>query len=255
MMNKLSLALTIGVALTLAAAPILAQGPGGRGPGGFPGRGPGGPMMGGGLRMLAIPEVQKELKLDPAQVDLLRGLQAESDAKMRSLFDRSRGDGGSRESSRAEFEKLRAEQDKQVAEILDAKQRARLKQLEVQQSGVRALGQPAVQKQLALTAEQKQKIGQALENEREAMRAAFTGGGFDPSQRDQIRQKMMTIRTSTETKLNAVLTDGQKKQFTAMQGPKFNFPERRFDRGGPGGRPGVGRPGGGRPGGPRPSAT
>jgi len=246
MMNKLSLALTVGVALTLAAAPILAQGPGGRGPGGFGGRRPGGPMMGGGLRMLTSPEVQKELKLDPAQVDLLKGLQAESEAKLRALFERARSNGGSRESSRAEFEKLRAEQDRQVAEILDARQKARLKQLEIQQAGVRALGQPAVQKHLALTAEQKQKIGQALENEGEAMRAAFTGGGFDPSQRDQIRQKMGTIRAATETKLNAVLTEAQKKQFTAMQGPKFNFPERRFDRGGPGGRPG---------GGPRPSAT
>ena len=38
---------------------------------------------------------------------------------------------------------------------------------------------------------------------------------------------MREARTATDAKLNAILTDAQKKQFQAMQGAPFTFPQRR----------------------------
>jgi len=83
------------------------------------------------------------------------------------------------------------------------------------------------------------------------------GGGFDFT---EIREKMTKIGEDTEKARFAVLTSTQRKDFDAMKGKKFEFPERqqrggrggntrggntRGGRGGAGGRPGAdgGRPG------------
>src|SRR3569833_3355013 len=137
----LSAALVVA-SLAAAAAGSFAQGPppsGPGGPGGFRGGfgpgglgGPGGP--GGGMQgLLMMPEVQKELKLDDAQVELLQGLRPNRPQNFQDLQNLSQ------EERRKRFTAMRTEQDKKVAEILDAKQMTRLKQLELQQSGIRSL--------------------------------------------------------------------------------------------------------------------
>lgn len=217
--------------IVTTAVPALAQGQGrGRG---FGGR--------GGGNLLAIPEVQKELKLEQAQIELLNSLN-----QNRQGFDRQSFQNLTPEQRRERFAQLRAEREKKVAEILDAKQVARLKQLELQRQGTRALGRDEVTNQLKLSADQKQKIEAALSGEREAMRSAFQGfRGNDgqrptPEQLQAARQKMTELRTATEAKLNAILTDGQKAQWKAMQGAPFTFPQRqRGPRGNRGPRPGT----------------
>lgn len=208
-------------ALSLIAAtavPSFAQGQG-RGRGGFGGR--------GGGSLLSIPEVQKELKIEQAQLELLNSLN-----QQRGSFDREAFRNMTPEQRSEAFAKMRAEREKKVAEILDAKQVARLKQLELQREGVRALDRDDVANQLKLSADQKQKIDAALAAEREAMRSAFQGFRGQDGQRpsaEQIqaaRQKMTEMRTATETKINAVLTDAQKSQWKTMQGAPFTFPER-----------------------------
>lgn len=181
----------------------------------------------GGRNVLSIPEVQKELKLEQAQIELLNALNQD-----RAGFDREAFRSMTPEQRQEAFAKRRAERDKKVAEILDAKQVARLKQLELQQAGVRALGQPNVATELKLTTDQKQKIEAALTAERESMRSAFesfrSNDGQQPTdeQRQAAFAKMREMRTATDTKLNAILTDAQKTQWKAMQGAPFTFPER-----------------------------
>jgi hypothetical protein len=68
------------------------------------------------------------------------------------------------------------------------------------------------------------------------------GGGFNSEAFTEMREKMTKMGEDTEKKRLAVLTATQRKEFTAMAGKKFDFPERQ--RGGRGGRPqGSGRPG------------
>lgn len=190
--------------------------------GGFGGRG-------GAAQMLQIPEVQKELKLDDAQVDLLKQLSMELREKGQSLFQNAQN--LSREERDKRFADFRAESEKKIGEILDAKQKARLRQLELQQSGMRGLSRPDVQDELKLTADQRAKIKAALDGEREAFRAAFQGFGgagqnMTQEQRQEAFRKAGEVRTATEGKLTAILTDAQKKQYQAMQGAAFTFPER-----------------------------
>lgn len=224
----------LAVALLSLAGAAMAQGRGG----GFGGFGFGGPGFGGGggaMMLLRLPEVQTELKLDEAQKDLLQALGEEMRGKMQALFQESQG-----APPQERFQKMNAirqEGDKKVAEILDPKQRTRLRQLELQQAGLRALAMPDVQETLKLTPEQRQKVGEALRGEGEAMRAAFSGFQFQPGQppspeqMEEMRKKMTEVRTATDGKLGAILTPQQKTQWTNMQGPKFNFPPPRPPRG------------------------
>ena len=201
----------------LAPAGAQAQGRGGRGGFGGPGQ------------LLQIPEVQKELKLDEAQIDLLKQLSAEMREKGQALFQGAQN--LSEDERNKRFRDFRAESDKKVGEILDAKQKTRLRQLEIQQMGARAVSRPDVQDELKLTADQKQKIQAAVEGEGAAMRAAFEGFQGGQNMTDQQRQdafaKMREVRTQTDAKITAVLTEAQKKQLVTMQGAPFKFPEMR----------------------------
>lgn len=240
-MKQVSLC-AIGLALSLVASAGWAQGQGGGRPGGQPGFGGRffGGFGGGVAGLLQMPEVQAELKIDEAQKELIQAVNQEMGQKMRQLFESSRGqggqDGGRRGFSPGMQQKmaaLQAEQTKKVGEILDAKQMARLKQLGVQRAGNRALSQDDVAAQLKLSADQRQKINAALQGERDALQSILQGfrgsDGQRPTdaQRDELRKKMTDMRTATDAKVLAVLTDAQKNQFKALQGAPFKFPESR----------------------------
>src|SRR5688572_9589687 len=154
------------------------------------------------------------------------------------------------EEIRKRMEQQRAEQDKQIAEILDAKQMARLKQLDLQRTGIRSLDRKDVQDGLKLTPDQRKTIADTLTAEREGTQKIFQSaprpepGQFpDPAQFQKTMQQMQEMRTATDAKLTKVLTPAQSKQWTAMQGAAFKFPQPQFRSfpGGPGG-PGAPRP-------------
>ena len=122
--------------LALAPQPAAAQG-------GFAFGGRGG---GGALSLLRIPEVQKELKIDVAQKELLKALGDSQRAKGRELFQSLRN--LSREQRTQKLVQFRAEEQKQINGILNKKQHGRLAQLQLQRAGYSALTQPAIQSKL-----------------------------------------------------------------------------------------------------------
>jgi hypothetical protein len=201
----------MGAALIVMAAPAFAQGGGGR----FFGGG-----FGGGAFLLRMPEVQKELKIDEAQKDLLDQLNMEMMQKGRELFQNAQN--LSNEERMAKFQAFQAETTKKTNEILNPTQQKRLKELEIQQAGARSLGRPDVQTALKLTDDQKAKIKGFQDASGEKIRALFQNGGF---QNPENRTKMQEINNETNAQLLGVLTDAQKKQFTEMQGAPFKFPE------------------------------
>jgi vacuolar-type H+-ATPase subunit H len=196
-------------------------------------RGGRGGTRGGASQLLQTPEVQKELKLDAAQIDLLKQLNMELREKGQTVFQSAQG--LSPEERDKKISEFRVESEKKVGEILDAKQKSRLHQLELQQSGMRGLSRPDVQDELKLTPDQRAKIKAAVDSEREDMRKAFEGfraGGqnMTPEQRQEAFKKFGEVRTATDGKLGLVLTDAQKKQYQTMQGAAFTFPERQRGR-------------------------
>ncbi|GAB4135527.1 hypothetical protein [Thermopirellula anaerolimosa] len=236
--TQLALAVLLTIGLTAGAA--LAQppgGPGGRGPGGF------GMMGGGGMgwaQLLQVEKVQKEIELTDDQKAEIEKIVTANREKMRELF--SQGQGGDR---RANFEKMRElqqEAQKKIEDALLPHQVARLKEIRLQVSGVGALMDPEVQKELGLSEEQVQKLRDVGREVMQSMRPQDGQGPRDPG---AMRERFQEMRQKMEEAALKVLTEDQKAKWNKMKGEKFELsPEDMFPRRGGDGAPGGDRPAG-----------
>jgi hypothetical protein len=224
------------LAALLFGSSALAQPGRGGGPGGF--GGPGGMMGGGGLLRLAMNEaVQKECEILEDQVAELRQLDEKLRAE-RGQTERPDWRNMSEEDRQAAMEQMREQMAKQAAaanqeveKILLPPQVKRLKEIALQQQGIRALTNDEVATALNLNATQKEKIAAQLEENQGQMRDRMQG-----IDRENLREEMAKIRTEMEGKVLAILTNAQKAKFEEMKGEAFEMPQPQF--GGPGGRGG-----------------
>lgn len=189
-----------------------------------PGRGGGrGGGFGGSLELLRRDDVRVELGLDDAQIEAVSGIQdnIRSSDEFRALFGRMRG--ASDEERQKIFAEMRTLMDEKVNAVLKPAQVTRLGELNLQQQGVRSLGSPEVIESLKLTDEQQAKVREATEWYGAARREMFTAGGdLSEEERDAMRDK---LREQLDEKLNGVLSDSQKADFTKRQGRTFEFTE------------------------------
>ncbi|MGC8668939.1 MAG: hypothetical protein ACP5VE_12570 [Chthonomonadales bacterium] len=227
--------ISFAVLLAVAVCSAWAQGPGG--PGGrrdFMG----GPM-GGGLMLLNIPEVQKELKMTQPQIEKLQAKMQEVRQSMRELMQGAGGPQAFGNMSNEERQKLFAKMaeisNKAAADILDTTQLKRFKQLEIQRQGAQAFRNPEVVNALQLTQEQNDKIAGVLRDMMQAMRDAMQGVDFrNMTDDDRAKLQATQKRVSDEamSKIQAILSDAQKAKWKEMTGAPFTFPAFRM----PGGR-------------------
>jgi hypothetical protein len=207
--------LTFGLIVALAA-PALAQQQRQRGQRGqFGGRGQ------GGIGMLATNEsVQKELNVDKDQadkikeaVDKVRDSHKDDFAKLQDLSQDDR-----RTKSQELNQTVSAETLKALDDVLKPEQIKRLKQIELQQAGERAFTRPDVQTALKLTDDEKDQIKTITEDAAKQRRELFQGGNAQGS-----RDKMTALRKETMEKVQAVLTDDQKKTWKDLTGDAFEL--------------------------------
>jgi len=111
-----------------------------------------------------------------------------------------------------------------LKETMKEDQRKRLRQLKLQQEGPFALhhGDVEIRKTLKITDEQrKQFMAVILEMQKKIvplLKDVDTGG--DPQ---EIWPKLMKIRREHEARIEALLTDAQKRQWKAMLGKPFQY--------------------------------
>jgi Spy/CpxP family protein refolding chaperone len=198
-------------AALLLASPAFAQRQQGQRGGGF---GQGG--IGG---LLQNESVQKELKLEQAQIDKVKEVvtkvqdnHKDDFAKLRDLAQDERRTKGQELNQTVSEEVLKG-----VGDILNADQIKRLKQIQLQQEGSRAFAKPDIQKALNLTDEQKEKIKTITDDAAKEMAALFQGG----RQQQGNREKLAALRKDTQDKVLAVLTDEQKTTWKGMTGDAF----------------------------------
>jgi hypothetical protein len=111
---------------------------------------------------------------------------------------------------------------KQLKEALEPGQLTRLRQVTLQIEGAFALSQDEVRKELKITQEQMMKfmaIVQELHKKVEPLVKEAQSGGKP----EEIRPKIEQLRKDQAEKLEAVLTDAQKKQWKELLGPKFEL--------------------------------
>ncbi len=209
------LALTFG-ALALLASPAWAQG---QGRGGFGGR--------GGAAFLMAPNVQKDLKLTDEQVGKVQDVMREIREKHQDDFSAVRD--ASPEERRAKMVALNQTVSDEVKKALSfsAEQSKRYDQISLQAQGLAAFASPTVNEKLKLTEDQKSKIREIAEATRSAVGGAFNK---DASQEERAaaRNKMVARQKENMAKVQALLTDDQKKAWQELTGEpiEIQYPAR-----------------------------
>ena len=187
------------------------------------GRGFGG-FRGGSLTLATQKSVQDELKVTPEQVTKLTALVAEQRKGFEGLRNLSQDE------RTKKFTEARQAAEKALAEVLNADQLKRVKQISWQQMGTAALSDDEVAATLSLNDEQKGKLKTIRDDSRKEMQGLFQGGG-QGGDREQRRAKFAELRKSTDEKATAVLTPEQQAKWKELQGAAFTG-EITFGRGG-----------------------
>jgi len=207
------LVLTLG-ALALLASPAWAQGRGGPG--------------GGAAGFLMAPNVQKDLKLTDAQVkrvqDTLREIRERHQADYAALRDASPD---VRSTKMAALNETVSDEVKKALSF-SAEQSTRFDQISLQAHGVQAFANPTVGEKLNLTSDQKSKIHEIVEATRSSSAGAFNKDASE-QERTDARNKRAATHKENMTKVQALLTDGQKKAWKELTGEpiEIQYPARR----------------------------
>jgi Spy/CpxP family protein refolding chaperone len=178
-------ALTVVVAMAQVAE---AQREGRRGGGrGFGGRGGFGPIS--AVQLADAEEVQAALKLTEDQITKVDEINDQLRDDRRELFQG--GGGGDFRAMREEMEKLNTEASAKLAEVLDAGQQKRLMGIQIQVNGAEMLLDAAVAKELNVTEDQKAKLEEVRDENRQAMMDAREE--FQDLEREERRAKQQEI--------------------------------------------------------------
>lgn len=218
------------IATLVASAVAQGGGGGGRGQGGGQGGGRGGFGQGRGgfgmqndLQVLSRTDVQadKLLALKEEQKKAIADAQQAMREEMQGMFQGGGGGGIDREAMQKAMEEMNKKSQEKVDKILDANQKLRLGQIKLWISGVRAVTQPDVQKQLGLTQAQIDQIKALQAKQQEAntnLMQQMRDGGIDREQLMELRQKNEKV---FEDEINKVLTDANKAKLNELKGPEF----------------------------------
>lgn len=190
------------------------------------GQGQGGMRFGAGMQnsgifLLMRADVQRDLELSSEQKSKLDAIQQESMEQMRTMFEEMRNSGGGFESMRETMEKFQAEVTKKAHAVLNDQQRKRLKEIEVQLQGNRAILNPEIQKDLGLTDAQKAKIKSLQDNLNAANQALMQDVRDGLIDMQSVRERMENNNKVLDTELGKVLTEEQAAKLKAMAGKPF----------------------------------
>ena len=168
-------------------------------------------------------KVLDELKVSEEQKEKLMHHLMEQIMETGPFLDSLTETGQEREKKLNEHRKTALEKlSKVVKEVLQPGQLTRMRQVTLQQEGGFALGQDEVQKELKISGEQLKKfmaVVQELQKKVEALVKEAQSGG-NPQ---EIRPRIEKVRKDHAKKLEAILTDAQKKQWTELLGPPFEL--------------------------------
>jgi hypothetical protein len=161
------------------------------------------------LLLLRQKSVQKDLALGADVVKKITDFtNAQSEAARKTA--------GMPEAARKEaFEKLAKQNDKFLADTLNAKQSKRLDQIEMQFTALTQLLKPEMIKELKLSDDQVKKFKEMQPEARKALAEVL--GSKDAGK----SQKFAKLQQETRTKILAVLTDEQKTKVREIAGPPF----------------------------------
>jgi Spy/CpxP family protein refolding chaperone len=204
--------------LALLASPALAQGQG-QGRGGF---------GGGAAGFLMAPNVQKDLQLTDAQVKKVQETLREIREKHQSDYTALREASADVRSAKMVTLNETVSDEVKKALSFSAEQSKRFDQISLQARGVQAFANPTVGEKLNLTTDQKSKIHEIVEATRSSSAGALNKDASE-QERTDARNKRAATQKENLTKVQALLTDDQKKAWNELTGEpiEIQYPARR----------------------------
>ena len=187
-------------------------------------QGGGGFGFGGPATLVNSKTVQADIKATDEQVTKLKDWAKDYQAKQFSSFKDFKD-----LSKEERAEKMTAASEKawkEIGEILKPEQVKRLKQIDLQVSGIRAYSNKEVAEALKITDEQKEKIrdaGMAMGKEMADLREEYGIKGFggpklDADKQKEYDKKLAAINKDLTTKVTGLLTDEQKAKWKELTG-------------------------------------
>jgi Spy/CpxP family protein refolding chaperone len=181
--------------------------------------------LGGGIFVIFRDQVMEELKLSDEQKQKLLDQFPEFVQATMHVFERiqdAKPEGREKE-MQAHREKSEAQLTSFLKEVLDDKQRARLFQLQLQQAGVFALlGENEAFKPLKITAPQRKRFRELVHDMEKKTQATIQEAGNEPKP-EEILPRVRKIRKDYAGKLEALLSEGQKKAWKELLGKPFEL--------------------------------
>lgn len=180
--------------------------------------------LGGGPFLVFRDSVQEELKLSEDQKQALQEKFPEHAQETMKVFERIKDlKPEEREKEmQSHRQKARAKLSALLKETLKAQQLQRLRQLELQQEGPFALGRPEIGKELHITDEQREQFRGIVQEMQKKIgplvKEAESGGNPE-----EIRPKVLQIRKEHGGRIEALLSDTQKRQWKNMLGKPFDL--------------------------------
>jgi hypothetical protein len=198
-MRRVGLAVLAIAIVSVTGLPVLSQGQGQRqGLRRMPSINP-------ALMLLAQKSVQEDLKLSDDQV---QKVQAAAQKQQEAFGETKSGN---------KIEEAAKQADKEMAAVLTAEQRKRLKEILLQTGGIDTFLSPEVIKELGLTKEQQEEIGSMRERAARDAQAVPKAG----KKRGDVRVRYMALSKEATVKVVAMLMPEQKEKWQKMTGKPF----------------------------------
>jgi hypothetical protein len=176
--------------------------------------------------ILLAPSVQKELKLTEEQKTKVYSFAKTASQRSRELMQ-AMAFGGGGANPQAVMEagmQIRQETDREIGQILEAKQKERFDQIVLQNEGPLAVARPEIAAKLKLNENQQEYVrGVMIEMRRElmmTMRQGAATGQFSPS---QMREVSAQLRKEAVKEISTIIDRKQQKTFNSMLGAPFDL--------------------------------
>ena len=186
--------------------------------------------FGGPAALLARDDVKKDLALTDDQNEKIAPIidmqaqfpkmQAAMQAAGLSFQDMGTDEG--QKKARPVFEKIQADQRKEIDAVLTPAQSKRLDEINIQFNGNRSANLPAVQKALGLSADQIEKLSALSKAQQTAMRGLRQKVGDGEMTQEDMQAKITKNDEIMDAEIAKILTEPQKAKLKELGGKKFD---------------------------------
>jgi hypothetical protein len=163
------------------------------------------------LKLLQSDLIAKEIELSESQIDTIASVEEE---RYKSLHDKK------------DMKKVDADVNKELADLLNARQTGRFVEILIQAKGYKAFRDEDVVKALELSAEQKGKLKTVISDANKAILALDKPAPNSMVVKDldipESIRKSKPIEKDAEDKIQKILTPKQREQYSKMKGKDFD---------------------------------